>query len=482
MEWETVIGLEIHAQLSTKSKLFSGSSIEYGQEPNTQANEVDLAMPGVLPVLNTEAVRMAAMFGLAIGAPIGRGNVFARKNYFYPDLPQGYQISQFDKPIVELGFLDITLENGDTKRVGVTRAHLEQDAGKSLHEDYAGMTGIDLNRSGTPLLEIVSEPDMRSAKEAVAYMKKIHELVQYLGINDGNMQEGSFRCDANVSVRPKGQAEYGTRAELKNINSFKFVERAINLEVERQIDLIEDGGSVVQETRLYDPDKHETRSMRSKEEANDYRYFPCPDLLPIEITDEFLESVRKDLPELPAVKFERFVKEYDLTDYDAGVLTASRATADYFEEVAKACGEPKLTANWITGELSSHLNANDLDISESPVNSEMLTGLIKRIADDTISGKIAKQVFEALWQKEGGEDESAADKIIESKGLKQITDSGAIESIIDEIIANNTAQVEQYRSGKEQVFGFFVGQVMKASQGKANPAQVNEMLKDKLTA
>ena len=481
MEWETVIGLEIHAQLSTKSKLFSGSSIEYGQEPNTQANEVDLAMPGVLPVLNTEAVRMAAMFGLAIGAPIGKGNVFARKNYFYPDLPQGYQISQFDKPIVELGHLDITLENGETKRVGVTRAHLEQDAGKSLHEDYAGMTGIDLNRSGTPLLEIVSEPDMRSAKEAVAYMKKIHELVQYLGINDGNMQEGSFRCDANVSVRPKGQAEYGTRAELKNINSFKFVERAINLEVERQIDLIEDGGSVVQETRLYDPDKHETRSMRSKEEANDYRYFPCPDLLPIEITDEFLESVRKTLPELPAVKFERFVKEYELTDYDAGVLTASRATADYFEAVAKACGEPKLTANWITGELSSHLNANDLDINESPVNSDMLTGLIKRIADNTISGKIAKQVFEALWNKEGGEDESAADKIIESKGLKQITDSGAIESIIDEIIANNTAQVEQYRGGKEQVFGFFVGQVMKASQGKANPAQVNQMLKDKLS-
>lgn len=482
MEWETVIGLEIHAQLSTKSKLFSGSSIEYGQEPNTQANEVDLAMPGVLPVLNTEAVRMAAMFGLAIGAPIGKGNVFARKNYFYPDLPQGYQISQFDKPIVELGYLDITLESGDTKRIGVTRAHLEQDAGKSLHEDYAGMTGIDLNRSGTPLLEIVSEPDMRSAKEAVAYMKKIHELVQYLGINDGNMQEGSFRCDANVSVRPKGQEEYGTRAELKNINSFKFVERAINLEVERQIDLIEEGGEVVQETRLYDPDKHETRSMRSKEEANDYRYFPCPDLLPVEITDEFLESVRKDLPELPSVKFERFVKEYDLTDYDAGVLTASRATADYFEEVAKACGEPKLTANWITGELSGHLNANDLTIDESPVNSEMLTGLIERIADNTISGKIAKQVFEALWQKEGGEDKNAADKIIESKGLKQITDSGAIESIIDEIIANNTAQVEQYRGGKEQVFGFFVGQVMKASQGKANPAQVNELLKKKLSS
>jgi len=330
-------------------------------------------------------------------------------------------------------------------------------------------------------LEIVSEPDMRSAKEAVAYMKKIHELVQYLGINDGNMQEGSFRCDANVSVRPKGQAEFGTRAELKNINSFKFVERAINIEVERQIDIIEEGGEVVQETRLYDPDKNETRSMRSKEEANDYRYFPCPDLLPIEITDEFLESVRKDLPELPAVKFERFVKEYELTEYDAGVLTASRATADFFEAVAKACGEPKLTANWITGELSSHLNANDLTIDASPVNSDMLTGLIKRIADNTISGKIAKQVFEALWNKEGGEGESAADKIIESKGLKQITDSGAIESLIDEIIANNTAQVEQYRGGKEQVFGFFVGQVMKASQGKANPAQVNQMLKDKLS-
>ncbi|WP_299878651.1 Asp-tRNA(Asn)/Glu-tRNA(Gln) amidotransferase subunit GatB [uncultured Cocleimonas sp.] len=480
MEWETVIGLEIHAQLSTKSKLFSGSSIEYGQEPNTQANVVDLAMPGVLPVLNAEAVRMAAMFGLAIGAPIGRGNVFARKNYFYPDLPQGYQISQFDKPIVELGHIDITLEDGETKRVGVTRAHLEQDAGKSLHEDFAGMTGIDLNRSGTPLLEIVSEPDMRSAKEAVAYMKKIHELVQYLGINDGNLQEGSFRCDANVSVRPKGQEEFGTRAELKNINSFKFVERAINIEVERQIDLIEDGGSVVQETRLYDPDKNETRSMRSKEEANDYRYFPDPDLLPIEITDEFLEEVRKTLPELPGVKFKRFVEEYDLSEYDAGVLTANIATADYFESVAKSA-DAKLAANWITGELSSHLNKEDLSINDSPVNAAMLTGLIKRIEDKTISGKIAKQVFEAMWNAEGGTDESAADKVIDAKGLKQITDSGAIESIIDEIIANNPAQVEQFQSGKDKVFGFFVGQVMKASQGKANPAQVNQMLKDKLS-
>lgn len=476
MEWETVIGLEIHAQLSTKSKLFSGSSIEYGQEPNTQANIVDLAMPGVLPVLNTEAVRMAAMFGLAIGAPVGKGNVFARKNYFYPDLPQGYQISQFDKPIVELGYLDISLENGETKRIGVTRAHLEQDAGKSLHKDYAGMTGIDLNRSGTPLLEIVSEPDMRSAKEAVAYMKKIHELVQYLGINDGNLQEGSFRCDANVSVRPKGQKEYGTRAELKNINSFRFVERAINLEVERQIDLIEDGGEVVQETRLYDPDKHETRSMRSKEEANDYRYFPDPDLLPVEITDEFLESVRAALPELPQVKYQRFLDEYALSEYDAGVLTASRPVADYFEAVAKASGEAKLSANWVIGELSSHLNNNDLAITESPVTAEMLTSLIQRIADKTISGKIAKEVFQGLWAGEG----KHADEIIESKGLKQITDSGAIEAMIDDIIANNTAQVEQYRSGKDKVFGFFVGQVMKASRGKANPAQVNEILKDKL--
>jgi len=476
MEWETVIGLEIHAQLSTKSKLFSGSSTEYGQQPNTQANVVDLAMPGVLPVLNTEAVRMATLFGLSIDAPMGRGNVFARKNYFYPDLPQGYQISQFDKPIVELGHMDILLENGETKRVGVTRAHLEQDAGKSLHKDYAGMTGIDLNRSGTPLLEIVSEPDMSSAKEAVAYMKKIHALVQYLGINDGNLQEGSFRCDANVSVRPKGQEELGTRAELKNINSFRFVERAINIEVERQIDIIEDGGKVVQETRLYDPDKNETRSMRSKEEANDYRYFPDPDLLPIEITDAFIETVRATLPELPQAKYKRFMEEYALTDYDAGVLTASRAVADYFEAVAKNTDEAKLSANWVIGELSSHLNTDDLQINQSPVSTEMLSSLVSRIADKTISGKIAKEVFQALWAGEG----KTADEIIESKGLKQITDSGAIEGMIDDIIANNPAQVEQYRSGKEKVFGFFVGQVMKASQGKANPAQVNDLLKDKL--
>ena len=476
MEWETVIGLEIHVQLATKSKLFSGSSTLYGQAPNTQANVVDLAMPGVLPVLNAEAVRMATLFGLAIDAPIGRGNVFARKNYFYPDLPQGYQISQFDKPIVELGHMDITLENGESKRIGVTRAHLEQDAGKSLHKDYAGMTGIDLNRSGTPLLEIVSEPDMSSAKEAVAYMKKIHALVQYLGINDGNLQEGSFRCDANVSIRPKGEKELGTRTELKNINSFRFVERAINIEIERQIDIVEDGGEVVQETRLYDPDKNETRSMRSKEEANDYRYFPDPDLLPVEITDEFVESVRKTMPELPHIKFQRFMDEYELSDYDAGVITASRAMADYFETVAKDSGEAKLSANWVIGELSSHLNNDDLEINASPVTAEMLTGLIQRIADKTISGKIAKEVFQALWAGEG----KNADEVIESKGLKQITDSGAIESMIDEIIANNTAQVEQYRSGKEKLFGFFVGQVMKASQGKANPAQVNELLKNKL--
>lgn len=475
MAWETVIGLEIHTQLATKSKLFSGAATTYGAEPNTQACEVDLALPGVLPVMNKEALRMAAMFGLAIGAPVAHHSVFARKNYFYPDLPQGYQISQFDRPTVEKGEIDITLDNGEIKTIGVTRAHLEQDAGKSLHEDFQGFTGIDLNRSGTPLLEIVSEPDMRSAKEAVAYMKTIHELVQYLGISDGNMAEGSFRCDANVSVRPVGQEEFGTRAEIKNLNSFRFIERAINHEVERQIDLIEAGGKVVQQTRLYDPDKDETRSMRSKEEANDYRYFPDPDLLPLEITPEFLDEVRKTLPELPEQKRLRFKQDYALSDFDAEVLTADRAMADYFETVAKGCGDAKQAANWVTGNLAAYLNKQELTIGESPVSAEHLTGMIKRILDNTISGKIAKQVFEAMAAGEGD-----AEAVIESKGLKQITDSSAIESIIDEVIANNAGQVEQYRAGKEKLLGFFVGQVMKASRGKANPAQVNQLLKQKL--
>ncbi len=475
MEWETVIGLEIHAQLMTKSKIFSGSSIAYGAEPNTQANVVDLAMPGVLPVLNIEAVRMAAKFGLGINAPVSQRSVFARKNYFYPDLPQGYQISQFDLPIVEEGYIDISLENGETKRVGITRAHLEQDAGKSLHEDYAGMTGIDLNRSGTPLLEIVSEPDMSNAKEAVAYMKKIHALVQYLEICDGNMQEGSFRCDANVSVRPKGQKELGTRAELKNINSFRFVERAINIEVERQIDIIEEGGKVVQETRLFDPDKDETRSMRSKEEANDYRYFPDPDLLPVRISDEFIEAIRATLPELPEAKKQRFMDEFSLSDYDAESMTSSRPLSDYYEIVATQSGEAKLAANWVMGNLSAALNKADKEITDSPISADMLAGMIKRISDNTISGKIAKDVFEAMWQGEGD-----ADSVIDSKGLKQITDTGAIETMIDEIMANNPAQVDEFRSGKEKILGFFVGQVMKASKGKASPGQVNQLLREKL--
>ncbi len=475
MEWETVIGLEIHAQLMTKSKIFSGSSIAYGAEPNTQANIVDLAMPGVLPVLNIEAVRMAAKFGLGINAPVSQRSVFARKNYFYPDLPQGYQISQFDLPIVEKGYIDIALENGNQKRIGITRAHLEQDAGKSLHEDFAGMTGIDLNRAGTPLLEIVSEPDMSSAKEAVAYMKKIHALVQYLEICDGNMQEGSFRCDANVSVRPKGQKELGTRTELKNINSFRFVERAINIEIARQIDIIEEGGTVVQETRLFDPDKDETRSMRSKEEANDYRYFPDPDLLPVRLSDEFIEAIRDSLPELPEAKKQRFMDEFALSDYDAESMTVTRALSDYYEIVAKQSSEPKLAANWIMGNLSAALNKADKDIIDSPISAEMLAGMIKRLSDNTISGKIAKDVFEAMWNGEGD-----ADTVIKNKGLKQITDSGAIETMIDDIIANNQAQVKEFQAGKEKVLGFFVGQVMKASKGKANPAQVNQLLRAKL--
>ncbi len=474
--WETVIGLEIHAQLATRSKIFSGSPTAYGAPPNTQANLVDLGYPGVLPVLNGEAVRMAVKFGLATGASISRRSVFARKNYFYPDLPKGYQISQYERPVVEDGTLDILLEDGARKTIGITRAHLEEDAGKSLHEGLKGFTGIDLNRAGVPLLEIVSEPDMRSAREAVAYMKKVHTLVRYLEICDGNMQEGSFRCDANVSMRHVGEAKFGTRAELKNLNSFRFVEKAINYEVSRQIEILEGGGSVVQETRLYDPDRNETRSMRSKEEANDYRYFPDPDLLPLVIDEAFIENVRRTLPELPDDKAQRFAGEYELSDYDAGVLTASRELADYYEAVVGTLGdEPKLAANWVMGELAGALNRDGLDIGASRLGTAALAGLLRRIKDSTISGKIAKEVFEAMWN-EGKE----ADAIIEARGLKQITDSSAIERAIEAVMAANPAQLADYRAGKDKLFGFFVGQVMKATGGKANPAQLNELLRQKL--
>ncbi|MGW8368416.1 MAG: Asp-tRNA(Asn)/Glu-tRNA(Gln) amidotransferase subunit GatB [Gammaproteobacteria bacterium] len=476
MVWETVIGLEIHAQLNTRSKIFSAAATAYGAEPNTQACLVDLGYPGVLPVLNLEAVRKAVKFGLAIGAKISRRSVFARKNYFYPDLPKGYQISQYELPVVEGGEIEITLDDGSHKRVGITRAHLEEDAGKSLHEDFHGMSGIDLNRAGTPLVEIVSEPDLRSAKEAIAYMKTIHQLVRYLDICDGNMQEGSFRCDANVSVRRKGEHAYGTRTELKNLNSFRFVEKAINYEVERQIDMLESGGTVQQETRLYDANKDETRPMRSKEEANDYRYFPDPDLLPVVLEDEFLEQVAASLPELPGAKRRRFCEEYGLPDYDAGVLTTSRDLADYYEHVVESSGgDPKLAANWVMGELSGALNKAGLEIGESRVSSAALADLLKRIADNTISGKIAKEVFEAMWDGKG-----AADDIIEARGLKQITDTGAIEKTIEEVMASFPDQLGQYRDGKDKLFGFFVGQVMKATGGKANPAQVNELLRKKL--
>jgi aspartyl-tRNA(Asn)/glutamyl-tRNA(Gln) amidotransferase subunit B len=474
-EWETVIGLEIHAQLSTKSKIFSGSPTAYGAEPNTQADLVDLGYPGVLPVLNGEAVRMAVKFGLAVGAAITRRSVFARKNYFYPDLPKGYQISQYELPIVARGSLDVVQEDGSVKTVGITRAHLEEDAGKSQHEGV-GVSAIDLNRAGTPLIEIVSEPDMRSAKEAVAYMKKIHTLVRYLQICDGNMQEGSFRCDANVSIRRKGAEKFGTRAELKNLNSFRFVEKAINHEVARQIDILEGGGSVVQETRLYDSDKDETRSMRSKEEANDYRYFPDPDLLPVVLEEGFIEAVRATLPELPDQKAARLQQQYALSLYDAGVLTASAEMAAYFEAVAaQVPSEPKLVANWVMGDLSASLNKDGLDITASRLSAVTFGGLLNRIVDDTISGKLAKEVFEAMWA-EGLE----ADAVIEARGLRQITDIGAIEAQIDAIMAANPKQLADYRSGKDKLFGFFVGQVMKATGGKANPALLNDLLKKKL--
>ncbi|HYW91717.1 MAG TPA: Asp-tRNA(Asn)/Glu-tRNA(Gln) amidotransferase subunit GatB [Gammaproteobacteria bacterium] len=476
MEWEPVIGLEIHAQLATRSKIFSGAPTRYGAEPNTQACLVDLGFPGVLPVLNREAVRMAVMLGLAIHARIAPRSVFARKNYFYPDLPKGYQISQYELPIVHDGYLDVALDDGSVKRIGITRAHLEEDAGKSLHEAFQGMTGIDLNRAGTPLLEIVSEPDMRGAREAAAYMRRIHQLVRYLGICDGNMQEGSFRCDANVSVRPRGQEAFGIRAELKNLNSFRFIEKAINYEIERQIDLIEGGGAVVQETRLYDADRNETRSMRTKEEANDYRYFPDPDLLPLEVDAAFVEAVRATLPELPDARRERFVEQYALSQYDAGVLTASRELADYYERVAEAApDDPKLAANWVMGELAGALNKAGLDITRSPVPPERLAGLLARIADQTISGRVAKEVFEAVWAGEGD-----ADSVIEQRGLKQITDTGELESLIERVMADNPEQLAQYRAGRDKLLGFFVGQVMKASRGKANPQQVNELLREKL--
>lgn len=477
MQWETVIGLEVHAQLNTHSKIFSGAATAYGADPNTQACLIDLGMPGVLPVLNQQAVKMAIKFGLSIDAKLGMRSVFARKNYFYPDLPKGYQISQYELPIVGEGHLDITLAEGESKRIGITRAHLEEDAGKSLHEDFQGMTGIDLNRAGTPLLEIVSEPDLRSAKQAVAYLKALHALVTYLGICDGNMQEGSFRCDANVSVRPLGSKTLGTRTETKNVNSFRFVERAINYEVERQIDVLESGGNIVQETRLYDADNNTTRPMRSKEEANDYRYFPDPDLLPVIIEPALVAQIKADLPELPWQKQQRFMQAFGLSDYDANVLIANREMADYYEQVvANSHTSAKIAANWVMGELSGALNKENLSITASPVSAEQLAALLNRIHDNTISGKIAKTVFEAMWVKQGD-----VDQIIETKGLKQVTDSAAIDALIDDVIANNSQQVAQYKAGNERLFGFFVGQVMKASKGKANPQQVNQLLKDKLS-
>jgi aspartyl-tRNA(Asn)/glutamyl-tRNA(Gln) amidotransferase subunit B len=478
MQWEIVVGLETHAQLATRSKIFSGASTTYGAAPNSQACLVDLGYPGVLPVLNAEAVTMAVKFGLATGCEIARRSVFARKNYFYPDLPKGYQISQYELPIVHGGKVDVVLEDGSTRTVGIVRAHLEEDAGKSLHEDFAGLSGIDLNRAGTALLEIVSAPDLRSAGEAGAYMRKIHALVRYLEICDGNMQEGSFRCDANVSVRPRGETKLGTRTELKNLNSFKFVEQAIAIEAQRQIELIENGGKVVQETRLYDPDRQETRPMRSKEEANDYRYFPDPDLLPVVVDEQLVARVRASLPELPDAKRERFMRDYALPEYDAGVLTAERALADYFEAVAKGTkAAPKIAANWVMGELSGALNREGSSVSAARVSAPTLASLLDKLAAGTISGKIAKEVFEAVWAGEG-----TVEEIIEKRGLTQISDSASIDKLVAEVIAANPAQVEQFRAGKQQVLGFLVGQIMKASRGKANPQQVNEALRKQLGA
>jgi aspartyl-tRNA(Asn)/glutamyl-tRNA(Gln) amidotransferase subunit B len=479
MQWEPVIGLEVHLQLATHSKIFSGSATAFGAPPNTQASAVDLAMPGMLPVLNEQAVRFAVQFGLGIGAEIGKRSVFDRKNYFYPDLPKGYQISQFESPIVGKGSFEILMEDGSTRSIGITRAHLEEDAGKSLHEDFHGQTGIDLNRAGTPLLEIVSEPDICSAAEAVAYLKALHSLVTYLGISDGNMSEGSMRCDVNISLRRIGTDTLGTRAEIKNVNSFRFVEKAIRHEIERQADILDDGGKVVQETRLYDADRDETRPMRSKEVANDYRYFPEPDLLPIVIDDTYIEAIRQSLPELPADKRHRFTAQYGLGAYDASVLSDSRPLADYFEAVVSACKDAKIAANWVQGELLGQLNKDERSIEHCPVSAADLGALICRILDNSISGKIAKQVFEAMWQGEG-----SADDIIAARGLQQVSDSGALEAIIDQVIAENAAQVQQYLDADEakqkKLVGFFVGQVMKLSKGQANPQMVNTLLAQKL--
>lgn len=484
MQWEVVIGLENHVQLTTQSKIFSGSSIRFGAEPNTQASPVDLALPGVLPVLNRGAVERAIRFGLAVGAKIAPQSVFARKNYFYPDLPKGYQISQMDDPVVQGGTISFAYEKDgklETKTVNLTRAHLEEDAGKSLHEDYAGMSGIDLNRAGTPLLEIVSEPEMRSANEAVAYAKALHSLVMWLGVCDGNMQEGSFRCDVNVSVRPVGQKEFGTRCEIKNLNSFRFMEEAIHYEVRRQIELIEDGGKVIQATRLWDPDRKETRSMRTKEDAQDYRYFPDPDLPPLVIGQDWIDRVRSEMPELPGALRARFTGEYGLPEYDALVLTSSKAMATYYEAVVAKAGKEnaKAAANWMMGDVSSTLNREGVDLVDAPVSAAQLALLLKRIADGTISNKAAKEVFAAMWEAKST-DEALADTVIDQKGLKQISDTGALEAIVDEVLAANAKSVEQYRAGKEAAINALIGQAMKASKGKANPAQVTELLKQKL--
>ena len=474
-EWETVIGLEVHVQLATKSKIFSGASTLFGSSPNTQACNIDLGMPGVLPVLNEEVLKMAIKFGLSINANINSPTQFARKNYFYPDLPKGYQISQLDNPIVEGGVLEITLKDGSKKKIRITRAHLEEDAGKSLHEDFEGLTGIDLNRAGTPLLEIVSEPDLSSGEEAVAYLKKIHSIIRYLEISDGNMAEGSMRCDANVSLRKKGSKELGTRTETKNVNSFKFVEKAIQHEIRRQIKILESGERVTQETRLYDSQLDETRPMRSKEYANDYRYFPEPDLLPVVLSEDFIKSVKDLMPELSEEKEKRFIKEYKLSDYDANVLSVDPNLSNFFEEVVVRSRNPKLAANWIMGELSAFLNKENLSILETKVDSINLGNLLSRIEDSTISGKIAKEIFEEMWNSK-----KSPDEIIEEKGLKQVTDSSEIEKVINQVLEQNQSQLEQYKSGKVKLFGFFVGQVMKASRGKANPEQVNKLLEERL--